>query len=130
MNNSIINSLKRLERVGQENSRVTGKLKIACEEVGELLEKRLKPFQKNIEFQSITGKLYFDLGELVFNYDNNLHIMNQHRYQVCPKNEYITRECALYFAEAIANGLLEKVSDWITKKNIESQIAVEQVTII
>ena len=47
MNNSIINSLKRLERVGQETSRVTKKLKLACEEVGELLEEKLEPFKNN-----------------------------------------------------------------------------------
>ena len=128
MEKNIINSLKRLERVGSETSIVTKKLKEACEKIGTELEEQLLPLLKNTyeyEFQQITGCLTFLDNEILFDYDGDCRIENSNNYRLHPSDGWITRECALAFAKEIAEeNLIEKVADFIDaeKKKMESAV--------
>lgn len=129
MEKNIINSLKRLERVGSETSIVTTKLKKACEKIGAALEEKLVPLLKKTDaydFQQITKDLYFLDTKILFDYDGKLRLENSNKYRLNPSEGWITRECALEFAREIsANNLLEKVADYIDaeKKKMESAVS-------
>lgn len=139
MSNEIINSVKRLERVGAENSRVTKKLKAACETLGRKLEHELLQYGKNSNYETtytVIGKTnlvivgFRNSSDLIFNYDGNAEDMNYTEYLLCPSDTHVSREVALHFAEAVAKGLIDEVNDYITKKNIEDEIAIEKLTIL
>lgn len=128
-NNAIINSLKRLERVGSENSRVTYKLKQACEKVALELKKIiiesgiLPDFQtlQSIEESKIGNtRLYVietsDDYYCRYDYDGQMYDYNFHedRYKVINAS-MMSRDCALVFAKDIANGLINRIIEEIEK---------------
>jgi hypothetical protein len=117
--NSIINAVKRLERVGGEHSKATEKLFKACSEVADFLLQNVPP---NVWFG--------EFGYIVPSLDNpspgkaRIYEVRYHRrwdtdpydgYQLERKGEVIarnnvatdwTRDTAMAFANDVANGLL------------------------
>jgi len=149
-NNSIINSLKRLERVGSETSRVTTKLKEACEDVAKKIFEIARPFRKdhnpmemrNYTFTRIWGEKGSD-GKYIsglyivennadyfyrFDYDNELceEDIDVDRYLITHAG-YMSRECALEFAHAVANGLIDQVAIWVENKKLEAEEALKKI---
>lgn len=120
--NSIINSVKRLERVGSEHSKATEKLFQACSEVAVFLLENVPP---NVWFG--------EFGYIVPSLDNSepgpsrIYEVRYHRgwnndlydgYQLERKGERIARshstsrdwnrDTAMAFAKDVANGLLDE----------------------
>ena len=125
MENSLINSLKRLERVGSETSRVTEKLKKAVEEVSQKIMECIKPVLPEREsiypdFTPIAEKLYYCKRCLIWDYDGYADEITYTDYDLRPSEGYVKREVALNFAAAIANGLLKKIVSKVEKENAET----------
>ena len=136
--NSIINSLKRLERVGSETSIATKKLKTAVEEVADNIFKIVEQFKNDFEcleefkFTKITKSLFLyedvNTTTVVWDTDGNLDETNfdEKRYDV-RYSSYMTRECALSFAKAVSEGLLDEVADWVESKKVAAEKGLKQI---
>lgn len=135
MENSIINSLKRLERAGEENSKTNEKLKIATKEVADFIVAQfnidpISDFEEGFIY-------YFDLcdGYYISFYGNSTHFKkylqkgsyflnscdDDIRYWSCyyyRPVEPIHKGGCLKFADDLSNGLLDKIADIIEKENI------------
>ena len=124
METQIINALKRLERLGQENSRVTEK---AREAANEIERKIVEIFPYNVplpgnyevvqgrgysEFSLIYGKHEIrDSGDFEFYQDDCLF---------CADEIYdASREMILKFSADIANGLLDRFANFMEKRKTE-----------
>lgn len=131
-NNSIINSLKRLERIGQENSKTVQKLKEATAEVGLKLFDLTYPLRNKSNGFYFQGICIFEITaglwvaeiedcftEIIFDWDNKTNASNFKEHSIINN---VTRETALKFSEALANGLLDKIYEWINKRKIEMEI--------
>lgn len=127
-NNSIINSLKRLERVGSETSVVTQKLKEAVEEIAKKIDEIVRPYvQENDfepDFETVIDHLHYFCGTLIWDYDGEATPYIYNSYALCPNKTYVSRAVALDFAKAIANGLLENIAKWIAEKKAETEKAL------
>jgi len=136
--NSIINSLKRLERVGSETSIATEKLKQAVAEVADNIFNIVGLFRNSFnvlneyEFTKITKSLFLIQTAvgiyLVWDIDKELNESNFlcERYDI-RYITYMSRECALSFAKAISEGLLEEVADWVELKKVAVEKARNQI---
>jgi len=152
--NSIINSLKRLERVGSESSRSTEKLKKSCVEVA-------KAIRKNAEIVYDTSGTTFSTTFSDCNYswfyltcrknkgDNLILIETEEENYLSYEDDFqksdyfegpgnrkefeidcidnITRERALRFAADISNGLLDEVADEMEEFSNKSKESLEQL---
>lgn len=118
-NNSIINSLKRLERIGSETSRVIQKLKKSVIIVAQKLEDIIIPIRSGGNIECITKKLYIVNNKLCIDIDEQLLIDNCEKYQLNPDNGNVNRTIALYFANAIASGLIDDIINWIQRRKNE-----------
>ena len=137
--NSIINSLKRLERVGSETSIATKKLKTAVEEVASKIFKIVEPFKNQFnvfdefEFTKITKDLYLfeNSANVVIVYDTDGKLdeitVGYDRYEIENSN-IMTRECALSFAKAVSEGLLDEVAEWVESKKVAVEKGLKQIT--
>lgn len=127
--NSIINSLKRLERVGSETSRVTQKLKKATEKVARELLKGIHNtgVEVNDFYIHIAQALYYTGSTLLWDYDGNMHNISCWDYNLIPDDRDVSRNVALDFSKAISNGLLEDVSKWVEVKKNESEQALRDI---
>jgi len=124
METNIINALKRLERLGQENSRVTEKAREAANEIErkivEILPKDVSlpggyEIVKIREYESwglvhVEGFEY-DEGDSDFYQDNELYSGN--------KIYDASREMILKFSADIANGLLDRFADFMEARKAE-----------
>jgi len=141
-NNSIINSLKRLERVGSETSRVTEKLKEACNEVAIKIVEQLKSYCEDVtspmpgEFREI--KLPENYSMIKIDTEDTtrwtLIVPSQDVWEDHPYNRSlayctgdITRHDALRFSKAISEGLLEKIADWLEGKKAIAEKALKKI---
>jgi hypothetical protein len=119
-NSNIINSLKRLERVGSETSIVTTKLKKAVETIADKLENEISPLFDNCDeydFYLITGCLYYRDGNLYYDYDGDLSLDNIEDYALVPGSGLVSRKTALEFAHAVSEkNLLNGVIKWIEER--------------
>lgn len=130
-NNSLINSLKRLERAGEENSATIQKLKEATEKVAKKLDELIRPNMTfpylDDSFHKIVRSLYYFDGNLIWDYDREAQPYTFHDYDLLPKDRYVSRKLALDFAKAIADGMLDEIADWIEKKTKQNQEAIEKL---
>lgn len=149
-NNSIINSLKRLERVGGENSRVTQKLKAACvdtaDQIIDIIHKS-EIFDTNLSYDQISrlyrltgepksdglcllqyNKNYFDLVYYE-EYEEDMIITDNYKGFSLRYSEDITRSRALKFSHDVANGLLDKIAVLIERKKTEVEKAQNQIEV-
>lgn len=146
--NNIINSLKRLERVGDETSRVTQKLKNACTEVADMICKVVEKSGIIDVPGYYEGFCCYDLPAYLI--DENRFaprgedIKDKKRHQVklyvdCDQewwlsyshydialgkdslNEYPDRSDALAFAWVVSKGLIDAVADWIEQEKSKSE---------
>lgn len=130
---NIINSLKRLERVGSETSITTRKLQMACEEIAKKIEENILPLIGECvdpQLIKITDNLYVakcgDSGSLIFDYGGCADVINHQEYILYQSARYVSRRTALAFAQAISeNDLLEKVTDWIENRKNEMEKAIK-----
>lgn len=134
-NNSIINALKRLERVGDENSRVTQKLKEACF----ILAKQIS--------ENVPSRVGLPRGYFVETYTTNTSPSDTFDYQLLKRyfdddskrleidyktiidfeDETTSRTACLEFAADIADGLLTEIADWLEARKAESEKAITVV---
>ena len=142
-NNSIINSLKRLERVGNETSRVTAKLKTACNEVAkkivEIMKSKCEDAKKDYypgEFPQV--QLPRGYRVILIDTENDyrwtLIRKTQDEWQDHPYDRSLaympndmTRGDALQFAKDISEGLLDEIAEWVEKKKLESEEALKTI---
>lgn len=144
--NSIINSLKRLERVGSETSVCTKKLKKAvCEIANKIYEQTqefcdygddiVNFFVKITGEKNKTGLRYFVCGGrkyLLWDIDYQADECNFLDYCISESSSKtrmydITRFVALSFAKAISDGLLDEVTKYIEQKKYEAENAIKQL---
>jgi hypothetical protein len=132
--NSIINSLKRLERVGSETSRVTQKLKKSVEDVAKKILDSMEAFRVNdhdFYLSKISDKLFYTSYQailiLYWDIDGKLYDGNAFDYALMPDNCYVSLDIALDFSKAIANGLLKKIADFIEKEKAIITNAIEVI---
>lgn len=127
-NNSVINAVKRLERVGSENSKATKKLFQAATAVAELIEEvapvgvTLPRGYKVVERRSKLAPCLFLVnkdGEYIDGIGQHLH-GDFHCW--IPEQR---REVILDFAADIADGLLNEIADFIEQLAMESNKATE-----
>jgi hypothetical protein len=127
---NIIDSLKRLERLGDENSRFTQKAKEAakivalriCTNLDTVLLERAERYsnEEGYYLRKVHEKLYYcktnsnSYGFVAYDNDNRLQEYNMIDYSLERSNASdINREVALDFAKAIAEGLIDHVSTFI-----------------
>lgn len=139
-NNSIINSLKRLERVGDENSRVTEKLRDACSQVGGKICEIVKPLRdddENLELPRGYKVITIDWNRGQFQDDilkGTISAVNTGRsYDYHPGNDYdsifpgTTRDQCLQFAHDISTGLLDEITNMVKKWKAETEQAAKKL---
>jgi hypothetical protein len=133
MENSIINSLKRLERVGGESSRVTQKLFESCIKIGDFICKQVpsnvelpRGYEKVIRHHEFGWEILKlnDVSE--YERGGNINVTSQYingdfNYWI----NGITRKLALIFAKDISEGLLDEISEFLEKRKKESEKAIE-----
>ena len=125
-NNSIIDSLKRLERVGSETSRVTEKLKTACNEVAKKIVSIMKSECEDEEKNGFRGEyssislprgyrlILIDTTDchmwtlIVPSQDERIDHPYNRSLAFVPQD--ITRDDALQFSKDIAEGLLDEIT--------------------
>src|SRR5579872_4797138 len=129
----VIDSLKRLERIGAENSKTTEKLVVSAREIAEAILEQFQPFDddetiqvakrigRNRRHPDITftdeGGNEVELTQFELDYyiqDGKLVNRDDGRY--VGKN----RETSLRFAEDIADGLLDVISKVLAERGQES----------
>ena len=140
-NNSIINSLKRLERVGEETSIVTEKLKKSCEEVA---TKVLNICTDNLEFSKScfsakeSGCMFssFELPDGIIyarcNFEHGGWLMINNNYDEFDYKEYsidhkASRNNALKFSRMIADGWLDKFTEYLEARNRKTKEALKDI---
>lgn len=137
MSNNIINSLKRLERLGQESSRTTEKAKEAARKVARKIFDELNPIlidraerareNSNIFMKRIYGKLFFVKEDsdphICFDVDDEMNEYNWIDYSLEKDIDNIHRDVALGFAKAIAEGLIKEIADFIESAGQEAEKA-------
>jgi hypothetical protein len=127
MSNSIINSLKRLERAGQENSRYTQKVREATSEVADLIatcsispltenltllrELDIYPLGKYSFVRGMQGKVLMKLND---------EILNSSGFANSDKP---SRDTCLEFAKDIADGLIDTIAEEVESENKKIQEA-------
>ncbi len=126
-NNSIINDLKRLERIGSETSKFTEKLKISVKNVAKKIKDIIMPFCKGDKFEYITKKLCIIENKICFDMDEKLNINNFESYMLNPEEKCVNRKIALNFASAVEKGLLKKVINWIQRRKDEIEFAQRKI---
>jgi len=141
-NNSIINSLKRLERVGSETSRVTEKLKEACNGVAIKIVEQLESYCEDVtsptpgEFREITIPENYRMIKIDTEDTTRwtLIVPSQDVWEDHPYGRSlayytgdITRQDALRFSKAISEGLLEKIADWLEGKKAIAEKALKKI---
>ena len=146
--NSIINSVKRLERAGAESSRMTKKLKAACEEVAQMIIDKCPAYielprkYKVVKCQYLDAHMNIDSDDgwdwclktsnssghtlddrwYVFGVKEIGHTPNPSYEGLTPAN----RETCLKFSKDIAEGLLDEVAELLEKRAEESRRAIEE----
>jgi len=145
---SIIDSLKRLERAGGENSRMTQKLKDAAQEVAKkIIEECPNDIELSRGYKVIkciypdahlmidpndgwdwclktkkTSGYTMDDRWYVFGVDEKGHTNNPEYEGLIPAN----RETCLQFAKDLSEGLLDEIAEVLEKRAEESKRAVEE----
>jgi len=132
--NGIINSLKRLERAGNENSRATQKLFKAANDVAAFIEEAV-PFECELprgyrieKVRSNVGSASFLVKEGEFGCDYIDGIggyLHGDFHCWIPEQK---RSAILQFAEDIATGLLDEIAEFLEKRADKSLSAAEVLT--
>jgi len=117
--NSIINSLKRLERSGDERSKATQKLRDAAQELCVYL---LKNLPSNF---AISGAEYGDF--LRIKDGAEIYVREMGTYYDYGPNGGMGRSKALGLARAIADGLLDTIADQLEQDTKAAQEAHETI---
>jgi hypothetical protein len=122
---SIIDSLKRLERAGSENSRATEKLRSAASDVAAAIEAishdfRDVPLPRGYVVETYQGAPYLMSREQ--NDDDYYSV----RYAFFGRRgEDPTRAAILEFAADIADGWLDELAEFLESRQVESNKAAE-----
>jgi hypothetical protein len=144
-NNSIINSLKRLERVGSETSRVTKKLKKAASDVANLIFEKVLPFKNDFdEYEGITWTRITGENEksglflvetrddicLIYDYAYEANMYNFEKYMISESTTYqheFSRNIALRLSSLISGDILNEVAMFIERKNNYSKKMTKKI---
>lgn len=123
MDNSIINSVKRLERAGSEFSKTTEKLKEAAIETANYIVNQFRTIFPSMEefekYELVRGYCIVKLSNgvvLGYSADGMMFLLN----------EIISRDMALRFSVDIANGLLKEIAILLedrTDENVMNEIS-------
>jgi hypothetical protein len=140
--NSIINSLKRLERVGSESSKATEKLKDACIEMADYITSLSGIADRVADIPD--GLIELPRGYAVgwpgcdrrsdvylYSAPNSNHYGLRHAISSRDADLRGTlgldRYIALKFAADIASGLLDEIADWLESRTKKDNEASEQI---
>jgi hypothetical protein len=111
------NALKRLERVGDENSKASLKLKEACAEVG----KYLKSLVPNNVVSSTGTSAYNNCYLHISNFKLCYNTSKYKSYDICDQ-ENLSIDTCFKFAQHVANGLIDDFETWAEKHNIKKDV--------
>jgi len=123
MNNEIINAVKRLERAGSENSRATQKLKDACKQLGEFIEKQVPHnvrLPRNYIVKETSNSYYLVKIKNAFAYGEEVEYFGN---TITDPYKEPSRLLCLQFAKDIAEGLLDEIAEFLEKRKEESEEA-------
>ncbi len=141
---TLIDSLKRLERAGSENSRATAKLHQAVREVADLIEHTVPHnvmlpwgyivedresnigattllFRRSDEYDEWTGKPILECVD----YDGGRWLHGDFNADMTGYGQ--TREVSLRFAADIASGLLDEIATFIEARGSEAEEAAKHL---
>lgn len=121
--NSIINSIKRLERAGDERSKATQKLRDAAFELCDYL---LETLPRNFSILEADWREQEEPG-YVLRIKDGADLMIEHMGTYCNYGEWhnVTRDMALGLAQAVAEGLLDKVAVELERQTKDAERAAE-----
>jgi len=132
---SIVDSLKRVERAGDANSRATQKLFSAVHAVADLIADDLAPFEWRQCF-NLPGRKQPSAGVRysVERRDGTRYLCREGEAENDQDTYYMTSEflihdrawnrlTALEFARDIADGLLDAIAEWLEKRAANSEEA-------
>jgi hypothetical protein len=127
----IIDSLKRLERIGSENSKTTLKLIAAAAELSRKIADQYVGHGADIVIASRSGTLLMADGSRLARNPNKrlLYKIVGGRVVNGEDNRYVAedRDAALLFSADIASGLLELISDDLQRRN---ELSEERLTVL
>ena len=127
MSNDVINAVKRLDRAGAENSRITEKLRDAVMTVAANIEARMPmnlhtlTLPRGYRLTRDVGAVDLESPEIV---DNEY---TPYRVRLNRAYDEISRNVALQFSEDIASGLLDEIAERIEKLTAAEQAALESI---
>ena len=125
----VIDSLKRLERVGSENSKTTEKLLAAAGALSSLIAQQFRPADGD-DILAATMDETSEGFSLRTNYrvrggkSTDLDRLYRDRVYVA-----LNRDVALAFSKDIANGLLDRIIETLAERIPESQAGIDALTI-
>ena len=121
---NVIDSLKRLERAGSENSRTTEKLRLAADALADhIIHGALLPLESEIDIPDVgvdlPGAWVFAIAprRLVA---PGYPVMDRSYDMGSVGSESADRRSALLFAATIASGWLDELAAWLEQRNSES----------
>ena len=142
-NNSIINSLKRLVRVGSETSIVTHKLRIACNEVAKKIVEIMKSKCEDAEKEGCSSEfvqvqlprgyrlILIDTKDTklwtIINHSQDEFIHHPYNRSLGYMSGDMTRGDALQFAKDIAEGLLDEITEVMESEKNHMSDATKEI---
>jgi hypothetical protein len=118
---SVIDSLKRLERAGAEDSKTTAKLVAAARDLAAYLEREVLP--KDVQNEWPAPYLTSQGDGWVWN--GRVLYRGHPDFVEAPASQDWQRGEALLFAQFIAEGWLDRVGDWLEERTQQASAATE-----
>ena len=134
---SIIDSLKRVERAGDANSRATEKMFSAVHQVADMIADKLAPFEWKERFHLPNRKgTSAGVWYSVERREGSRYLCREGEPESDQDAYYMTDEfliqdriwnrlTALAFARDVADGLLDAIAEWLEKRAAENDAASE-----
>ncbi len=117
----VIDSLKRLERAGAEDSKTTAKLVAAARDLAAYLEREVLPKDVREEWPAP----YLTTQGDGWAWNGRVLYRGHPDFEEAPASKDWQRGEALLFAEFIADGWLERVADWMETRTQQASAAAE-----
>ena len=127
----IIDSLKRLERVGSENSKTTEKLIAAAQELGQKIVDQFRISTKR-EDVTVVDRRNKSWEDTKTHYKPEMYyFIEGGRLKNGTKDMFVdeSRDAALAFSKDVALGLLEHITEGLTKREAESKTGLAHLDV-
>ena len=129
---NIFNDLKRLERIGSENSRATQKLHESAARIAAIIVQQcpedviLPGYYQCVPVRTEQSEYY---RVRLVRAGNVIGAETEDTYRDADGNEYRgrSRDASLQFAAYVASGLIDEISEWLEKRKAETEKAESEM---